>query len=57
MEPVMDLNYLYQRYQVSLYRSEHAACARSRRAHLEFATAYGSLISGWKTRCGPAASA
>jgi hypothetical protein len=46
----MDLNYLYHRQQVSLFRSENAACARSRRAHLQFATAYDTLISSWKSR-------
>jgi hypothetical protein len=41
----MDLNYLYQRHQVSLYRSENGSCERSRNAHRGLADAYASLIA------------
>jgi hypothetical protein len=40
-----DLNYLYQRHQISLYMSEHAACERSRMAHRGLTEAYASLIT------------
>ena len=40
-----DLNYLYKRHQVSLYRSEHAACEQSRNAHRELTDAYAALIA------------
>jgi hypothetical protein len=40
-----DLNYLYKRHQISLYMSEHAACARSRTAHRELTDAYAALIA------------
>ncbi len=40
----MDLNYLYQRHQVSLYMSEHAACAQSREAHRGLAEGYAEMI-------------
>lgn len=42
---MQDLNYLYKRHQVSLYRSEHAACERSRNAHRELTDAYAALIA------------
>jgi hypothetical protein len=42
---MQDLNYLYQRHQVSLYLSEHAGCERSRMAHLGLSQAYASLIA------------
>ena len=38
------LNYLYKRHQISLHRSEHAACSRSRAAHRELMDAYAALI-------------
>jgi len=41
----MDLNYLYQRHQVSLFMSENAACDRSRSAHRGLTDAYASLIA------------
>jgi hypothetical protein len=40
----MDLNYLYQRQQVSLFNADNAACDRSRRAHRTMADAYAALI-------------
>ena len=42
---MQDLNYLYQRHQISLYMSEHAACERSRSAHRGLTEAYASLIA------------
>jgi hypothetical protein len=46
----MDLNYLYFRHQVSLFRSEHAACELSRRAHEVMADAYAERIGALKAR-------
>jgi hypothetical protein len=40
----MDLNYLYQREQVSLFNADNAGCDRSRRAHQSMANAYAALI-------------
>ena len=40
----MDLNYLYQRHQISLFRAENAVCERSRNAHRGLMDAYASLI-------------
>ena len=40
----MDLNYLYQRYSVSLQMSENAACEPSRIIHRKLADAYAVLI-------------
>lgn len=40
----MDLNYLYQRYAVSLRMSEDAACGPSRIAHRKLADAYAARI-------------
>jgi hypothetical protein len=47
---VVDLNYLYHRQQVSLFRSENGACTRSRSAHRQLATAYERLIDQCKGR-------
>ena len=41
----MDLNYLYQRHQVSLFMAENAACEQSRAAHLGLAKAYAAEIA------------
>jgi hypothetical protein len=41
----VDLNYLYQRHQISLYMSENAACEQSRGAHRGLTDAYASLIT------------
>lgn len=41
----MDLNYLYQRYAVSLQMSQNAACLSSRVAHRQFADAYAAQIA------------
>lgn len=40
----MDLNYLYQRYAVSLRMSEDAACGPSRIIHRKMAEAYAVRI-------------
>ena len=41
----MDLNYLYQRYCVSLQMSENAACTSSRIAHRKLAEGYAAQIA------------
>jgi hypothetical protein len=41
----MDLNYLYQRYAISLQMSENAACSSSRIVHRKLAEAYRAQIS------------
>ena len=41
----MDLNYLYHRYQVSLFKSENAACGQARLAHAGLAAAYAERIA------------
>jgi hypothetical protein len=40
----MDLNYLYQRHQVSLFMAEHGSSAHVRRIHGEFADLYAARI-------------
>lgn len=44
----MDLNYLYQRHQVSRFMAENADSEAARRVHREFASAYGSRIEAAK---------
>ena len=46
----MDLNYLYFRHQVSLFRSENAACEPSRLAHRFMAGAYAERIYAAQAR-------
>jgi len=41
----MDLDYLFQRHQVSLFMAEHAPCARVRQVHGEFADLYATRIA------------
>ena len=41
----MDLNYLFQRYAVSLQMSENAACGSSRIVHRKLAEAYAEQIA------------
>jgi len=41
----MDINYLYQRYFVSLHMSDRAACDASRIAHRKLADAYADQIA------------
>lgn len=46
----MDLNYLYQRHQVALFRADNAACGHSRNVHNAMADAYASRIARSKSR-------
>ena len=41
----MDLNYLYQRYAISIQMSENAACISSRIVHRKLAKAYREQIA------------
>jgi hypothetical protein len=41
----MDLNYLYQRYSVSLHMAENAACSCSRSVHGKLAEGYAARIA------------
>jgi tartrate dehydratase alpha subunit/fumarate hydratase class I-like protein len=49
----MDLNYLYQRHQVSLFMAENAACEQARRAHRELAEGYAARIGEAKLSSRP----
>jgi hypothetical protein len=44
----MDLNYIYQRYAVSLQMAENAACDCSRIVHRKLAEGYAALIADAK---------
>ncbi len=44
----MDLNYLYQRYSVSLHMAENAACGSSRIVHRKLADGYAVRIADAK---------
>jgi hypothetical protein len=44
----MDLNYLYQRYSISLHMAENAACISSRLAHQKLADGYAARIADAK---------
>lgn len=44
----MDLNYLYQRYSVSLHMAENAACISSRIVHRKLAEGYAARIADAK---------
>ncbi|MDV3258511.1 MAG: hypothetical protein LOX97_12215 [Sphingomonas sp.] len=46
----MDLNYLYQRYSVSLLMAETAACDSSRHAHRKLADGYAAQIAQAKAQ-------
>lgn len=50
----MDLNYLYQRYFISLQMSENAACDGSRIAHRKLAEGYAAQIADAKLNGTPA---
>jgi hypothetical protein len=50
----MDLNYIYQRHQVSLFKATHTVCPDARRAHREMADQYAVLIEAAKN--GPRAA-
>ena len=41
----MDLNYLYQRYSISLHMADHAACNASRMVHHKLAKGYAVRIA------------
>jgi len=41
----MDLNYLYQRHQISLFMAEHGPSDEARRVHGEFAGMYAARIA------------
>lgn len=45
----MDLNYLYQRQQVSRFMADNAANEHARRVHQELADGYAARIAG--ARC------
>jgi hypothetical protein len=45
----MDINYLYQRYAISIRMSENAACVSSRIVHRKLAEAYRAQIAWAKT--------
>ena len=44
----MDLNYLYQRHQVSLFMADNATSEEVRRTHREFAERYAASIADAK---------
>lgn len=44
----MDLNYLYQRHQVSLFMADNAVSEPARRAHRQLADGYAMRIAGAK---------
>jgi len=46
----MDLNYLYERQQVSLFRAENASCDHSRDTHAALAAGYAARIDEAKRR-------
>jgi len=48
----MDLNYLYQRYSVSLHMAENAACNCSRIVHRKLADGYSARIAAAKLQGG-----
>ena len=45
---IVDLNYLYERYSVSLHMAEKAACVCSRIAHEKLADGYAARIADAK---------
>ena len=45
----MDLNYLYHRHQISLFRAANGATKAARRVHGELADGYASLIATVRT--------
>ena len=49
MEPIMDLNYLYHRQQVSRTMAENAACRCSRLAHRGLEKGYAARIAAAKS--------
>lgn len=51
--PLMDLNYLYERYFISLQLAESAACDSSRNVHRKLAEGYAARIADAKTNGTP----
>ena len=52
----MDLNYLYQRHQVSLFMAENAGCDEARQTHRAFAESYAAQIADAKRSNQPASA-
>jgi hypothetical protein len=50
----LDLNYLYERHQISLYMAENAPGGEARQAHREFAKSYATQIADAKRSREPA---
>ena len=48
----MDLNYLFQRHQISLFRSQHAPCPQAREAHRGLTLGYAAEIARSRTTTG-----
>ena len=53
----MDLNYLYQRHQVSLFMVDNAGSDEARRVHRELADRYAGQIADAKRPTRPMAAA
>jgi hypothetical protein len=53
----VDLNYLYQRHQVSLFMAENAASEQARRVHRELADGYAARIGEAKDSSRPLSAA
>ena len=53
MDPIMDLNYLYQRYFISLQMAESATCDGSRITHRKLADGYVAQIAEAKLAYAP----
>jgi hypothetical protein len=48
----VDLNYIYQRLQVSQFNADNAVCNNSRRSHQDMADAYAALIASARNGAG-----
>ena len=48
----MDLNYLYKRHQISLFKSENATCPQARDAHRGLAVSYATEIERTRNASG-----
>jgi hypothetical protein len=53
----LDLNYLYQRHQISLFMADNAASEEARQVHRELAYRYAARIADAKTLVLAAATA
>ena len=49
----MDLNYLYQRHQISLFMAENGSTDQVRRVHGKFADLYAARIADARQRRAP----